>query len=76
MQGVFWSLAFSLFGAAPPSEALLAGRHAAHWPQLNDRNQDTGNQDKHYAQDHEVPKREPRAPLRLFGKTEPGPATS
>jgi hypothetical protein len=28
------------------------------------------------AQDHEVPKREPRAPLCLFGKTEPGLAAS
>ena len=34
----------------------------------DDRNQDTGNQDKHYAHDHEVPTREPRAPLCLFEK--------
>jgi hypothetical protein len=45
-------------------------------PQLTDRNQDPGNQDKRYAQDHEVPQRKLCAPLRLFGKTEPGLATS
>jgi hypothetical protein len=46
------------------------------WPQLSDRNQDSGDQAKHYAQDHEVPKREPRTALCLFGKTESGLATS
>ena len=75
VQGVFWSLTFSPFGAALTSDAPLAGRLPAHWPQLAERNQDPGNQDQHYAQDHEVPQRKLRAPLRLFGKTEPGLAT-
>jgi hypothetical protein len=45
-------------------------------PRSTNRDQDTGNQDQHYAQDHEVSYREPRPPLRLFGIPEPGLATS
>ena len=50
--------------------------HSARVSQSTNRNQDTGNQGQHYAQDHEVPQRELRAPFRLFGIIAPGLATS
>ena len=50
--------------------------HSARVSQSTNRNQDTGNQGQHYAQDHEVSQRELRAPFRLFGIIAPGLATS
>jgi hypothetical protein len=72
---LFGSLAVSLL-AALTSDAPGCD-HSARVSQLTNRNQNTGNQDQHYAQDHEVSQREPSAPLRLCGGIiTPGLATA
>jgi hypothetical protein len=50
---LFGVLAFSLFG---DTHVRRTGcDHSARVSQSTNRNQDTGNQGQHYAQDHEVP---------------------